>query len=486
MRLGPTGMDKRSERSVSEPGGPPSGFGGSTVHMIGVGGCGMSGAARILARLGAKVSGSDLTPFDGLGALVADSIRVSIGHDADHVHDDVDLVVTSAAIPESNVELAKARHQGLRVLKYAELLAALMERRSGVAIAGTHGKSTTTAMCAHLFRTAGLSPSFLVGAISDQLGGNSAAGAGDHFIAEACEYDRSFLHLRPEYAAILNIEPDHLDCYRDIGEIVQAFTEFAANVDPEGLVLCNAEDELAMQAAAGATAKVETFGIECEADWRGVNLRSENGQYAFDVTYRGAHVLSARLTIAGKHNVYNALPAVALARRGGADAESLSSALSTFAGTHRRMTWRGQGRGVQIVDDYAHHPTEIRVTIEAVRNRYRPKRVWVVFQPHQHARTRHLFEDFAESFMGVDEVIVPDIYGAREGGSFERRAGAEELASRIREKGGSARYLPSLGETAEHVAVNATDGDLVVTMGAGDVWKVADELVERFCSRHGV
>jgi len=459
---------------------------GRRVHMIGIGGSGMSGAAALLRDLGAVVSGSDLQTFDGLGQLVGSGVRVSIGHHETQLDAGVELVVVSAAVPETNPELTAARRRGLPVVKYAQLLGELTAVRQGVAIAGTHGKSTTTGMCVHLFREAGLSPSFVIGARSAQLGGGSGVGEGPHFIVESCEFDRSFLYLRPHLAAILNIEPDHLDCYRDLDDIVEAFARFAENVDPEGVLLANAEDRRAMHAASAARAPVETFGFCDEADWQAVNLRADRGRYGFDVRLRGSRLLSTSLAIPGRHNVANALAAVALAYHAGAEPERLAEALTTFKGVDRRLTWRGEGQGVTIVDDYAHHPTEIRVTIEAARDRYRPRRLWVVFQPHQDSRTRHFMDEFAASFGQADEVIVAEVYRARDRGDPLGQAGSAELALRICRAGGRGQYVPTLGGAVEALCPHLAEGDLVLTMGAGDVWKVADELVQRLCESNRV
>jgi len=454
---------------------------GTRAHLIGIGGSGMSGVAKMLVDFGATVSGSDLTSFPGLGDLVSLGVRIEIGHDEGNLSPDTDLVVISAAIPTSNPELTAAVARGLPVIKYAKLLGALMAHRNGVAIAGTHGKTTTTAICAHLLKCGGLSPSFIFGAHSDQLGGSSGVGSGPHFVVESCEFDRSFLYLEPRSAAILNVEPDHLDCYRDLDDIVDAFSRFAGNVAVDGLVVCNGDDPQAMQAVSRAKASVQTFGFKPDADWQALNLVRRSGLYAFDVAYRRGPVCSVQLAVPGLHNVGNALAAAALAAHAGVDPRSIGEGLSTFAGVKRRMSWRGKGRGVNIVDDYAHHPTEVRATIEAARSRYQPRRTWVVFQPHQHARTRYFLDEFASSFGGVDEIIIPDIFGAREAGAGDHAIDAEELVSRIRQNGGRARYVETLEAAAEHVARNVTAGDLVVTMGAGDVWKVADELVARIC-----
>lgn len=468
------------ETSLEQPGLRAS-FTGRRVHMIGIGGSGMSGAAQLLIELGALVTGSDREPFPGLGTLVSRGVRVSIGHDAEFLDRRTDLVVASAAIPAQNAEMQEARRRGLDILKYAQLLGELSTHRRCVAIAGTHGKTTTTAMCTYLLRSAGLDPSFICGAPSDQLGGSSGVGSGPHFVVESCEFDRSFLHLQPSSAAILNIEPDHLDCFRDLDDVIDAFGDFAGGVASDGLVVCNAQCTGAVKAAERASAEVQTVGIEIPADWQAINLCQERGLFGFDVAFRGSRVLSTKLAIPGRYNVENALAALALAVHAGVDAHVAAEALSGFAGVSRRLTWRGEGRGVNIIDDYAHHPTEVRLTIEAARCRYRPTRTWVVFQPHQYARTRHFLDDFAASLGDADEVVIPDIYGARESGSSAEPVRAEDLVSRICRRGGRARYMATLGEAAEYVSQNVTDGDLVLTMGAGDVWKVADELVERIC-----
>jgi len=459
----------------------PMNFSGRHVHMIGIGGCGMSGAAALLRDLGAVVSGSDLVAFDGLGPLVQSGVCVSIGHHETQLNAQVELVVVSAAVPETNPELVAARRRELPVVKYAQLLGELTTIRKAVAIAGTHGKSTTTGMCVHLFRQAGLSPSFIIGARSAHLGGSSGVGGGPHFIVESCEFDRSFLFLRPQMAAILNLETDHLDCFRDLDDIVDAFSQFAERVDSGGLLVCNAEDRRAMRAASAARSLTQTFGFSDAADWRACNLRADRGQYRFDVHRYGTKLCSTGLSIPGRHNVANALAAIALAYHAGAEPQRLAEALLGFRGVDRRLSWRGEGRGVTIVDDYAHHPTEIRVTIEAARDRYSPRRLWVVFQPHQDSRTRHFMDQFAESFGQADEVVVPDVYRARDLGDPLGQSGSAELALRICRSGGRAQYLPTLAGVVDHLMPQLAEGDLVLTMGAGDVWKVAHDLVERLC-----
>ncbi len=449
--------------------------------MIGVGGCGMHAAARLLMNCGANVSGSDRSAFRGIGSLTEFGAKVHTSQAASNIADRIDLIVHSAAVPETNEELIAARASGSRVIKYAELLGELMRVRTGVAIAGTHGKSTTTALSAHLYRSAGLDPSYVIGANVPQFGGGSGVGMGEHFVVEACEFDRSFLHLRPKQAAILNIEADHLDSYEDIDEIIEAFGAFARNVAPDGLIVARYGDANVSAAVGVAEARVETFGFEPGATWRAANVELEDGHYSFDVTYEDQRLFRASLLVAGLHNVSNALAATALAWNAGGGCDALAEALRTFKGVDRRMSLVGQAGGVTVVDDYAHHPTEVRVSLAAVRDRYAPNRVVVVFQPHQHSRTRILMDDFAASFELADEVIIPDIYGSRDTELDIKRTGAQTLVARIRENGGCVRYIPRLSDIAAELTPELLPGDLVVTMGAGDIWKLADELAERVC-----
>ncbi|MHC4609385.1 MAG: UDP-N-acetylmuramate--L-alanine ligase [Planctomycetota bacterium] len=452
---------------------------GGRAHLIGIGGCGMRGAAALMLRFGAEVSGSDAHSFPELGQLVAAGAVVRIGHDPAHLPDQTDLVVISAAIPDENPELCAARRRRIPVISYAELVGRLMGPRVGVSVAGTHGKSTTTALTAYAYRLAGLDPCFIVGAHSEQLGGSSGVGEGAHFVVESCEYARSFLALRPRAAAILNIEQDHLDCYTDLDDIVSAFAQFAQQMPPDGLMIARHADAAVVRATRELACRVETFGFEEGACWRACDPRADRGLYTFVVRYHNRKLFETTSRIPGLHNVSNALAATALAWHGGAEPGAIAEAVRSFEGVDRRMTLRGTGSGVTVVDDYAHHPTAIAATLSAIRSRYEPSRTWVVFQPHQHSRTRLLMDDFAGCFAEADMVIVPDIYAVRDSEDERRMTGSSDLVSRIAAGGGAARYVPTLEEVTAQLIEEVSAGDLVVTMGAGDVWKVADELVER-------
>ncbi len=451
---------------------------GMRVHMIGVGGCGMCGAAAVLNRRGARVSGSDRGASAALDRLVDLGVSVYASQSAGNLSPECDLVVHSAAIKSDNPELAAARERGLRVMKYSELLGLLMGEHVGVAIAGTHGKSTTTGMTAFALREAGLDPSFVIGAEVGQLGGGSGVGDGSHFVVEACEFDRSFHNLRPALATILNVEEDHLDCYKDLEDIIESFRAFARLVPKDGLLVVNGEDRNAMRVVAGLEAPLETFGFEGQVDWRAEILDCQRGCFTFRVWRKGRALTDVTLAIPGRHHVANALAAMAICYRSGVAPGTVAAALGRFRGVGRRLTERGQVARVTVVDDYAHHPTEIQVTLRAAREYYAPRRMFVVFQPHQHSRTRFLLKDFARSFSSADVVIVPEIYFVRDSESERELIDAKDLVREIHLQGGDARYEPNFAEIVSSLCAEVAGGDLVVTMGAGNVYQIADALVD--------
>jgi UDP-N-acetylmuramate--alanine ligase len=450
------------------------------VHLIGAGGCGMSGLAGILLRCGAIVSGSDQVwakTFDRLEEMGA---TLTLGHAPLNIPTDCEFVVYSAAIKDENPELKEARRRGVTCLKYAEMLGRVMGLRTGIAIAGTHGKSTPTALLAFILRQAKVDPTFVVGAESPQLGGGSGVGDGPHFVVEACEYDRSFWNYHPQYAAILNVEEDHLDCYKDLADIIEAFNGLASRVAANGVIVVNGADDAAIRAVQGIRAKVETFGLHEEATWRAVNVKNSRGFYSFDILREGAvHLHASMENLPGQHQVLNALVAAAMAHYAGIEPSAVAEALARFAGADRRITMRGEVGGVILVDDYGHHPTEIRVTLQAVRERYANRRLWVIFQPHQHSRTRFLLDDFARSFGLADQLLVPDIYFVRDSEKERDSISSRHLVEKVQATGGNALYLPSHEQIVEYVVNNIQRGDVVLTMGAGDVWKISDELVRR-------
>lgn len=455
-------------------------FAGQRVHFIGIGGCGMRGLAALLMREGAVVSGSDRQSSPQTEWLAGLGVQMAIGQRAENLPENVDRVVISAAIKDENPELMAAKARGLSVVKYAGLLGEAMRCRVGVSVAGTHGKSTTTALVAYMLTLAGLDPSYVVGGDVPQLGGGSRAGGGPHFVAESCEFDRSFLSLFPRIAAILNVELDHLDCYDDLSAIQASFAAFAALVPADGRLIVNAEDRNIRPVIEGLSAPIETFGIDDEkADWRAVNVTQIRGRGRFEIMYHGQRFGVGQMKLPGRHNVMNALAAAALAHHAGADRDAILRAMATFSGVGRRMELKGISHGITVVDDYAHHPTEIRASLRAIRDAYEPDRLWVVFQPHQHSRTRFLLADFAQSFGAADTVLVPDIYFVRDSESEKQAVSSGDLVSEIRRAGGNAQYLQSFDEIMDRLATDLRPGDCLVTMGAGSVYEIADRLLTR-------
>ena len=452
-------------------------FAGQRVHFIGIGGCGMNGLASMLLDAGAIVTGSEPKPNQQTFELTARGVKISRSQMGELLSAEMDLVVRTAAVPDSNLEYKAAQRWNVETIKYAELLGQVMAERHGVAVAGTHGKSTTTAMIAFALTECGVDPSWVVGGTVPQLGGGSRSGSGQAFIAEACEYDRSFHHLRPKVALITNIEEDHLDCYKDIYQIIEAFRAFCALVPEDGLIISNGRDAHVAAAVKDARAKVQSVSLAPGTAWSTFAGANENGCPTGVVHHNGKPVATLKLAIAGEHNLMNATMALAACVACGVEAAPAAAALGKFNGVDRRMSVIGQYHGATIIDDYGHHPTEIRATLAALREKYQPKRVICVFQPHQHSRTRFLLEDFADSFAAADETIVPDIYFVRDSESERHRVSSNDLVERIMKNGHRAMHLPEFGQIVEHLKTEARDGDLVVTMGAGNVWEIGRDLV---------
>ncbi len=454
-------------------------FRGRRVHFIGIGGSGMCGLAQMLAQIGSVVSGSDRTRSPITEKLAGMGISISYQQTAASFPHDAQYVVHSAAIPADHPELCEARRTGAKTFKYARMLGIVMAIKHGIAIAGTHGKSTTTSMVAYILSRAGIDPSFIIGASSRQLDGSAHGGAGDYFIAEACEFDRSFLNLHPHIAAVLNVESDHLDYYHDIHDITQAFGTFMSQVDPAGVIITSAENSWCMEAAAAAQAPVETYGLTGSPDWLATEIQCVHGQISYVVSYQGRKADRMTLRIPGRHNVGNSLVAAAIARHCHIPWDVIAAAIADFAGADRRSQLLGQIDDVTILDDYAHHPTEIRATLAGLRELYQPRRLICVFQPHQHSRTRHLLEEFAGSFSDADMVIVPDIYFARDSEAERKSIHAQTLVDRIAANGRLSRYIPAFPEVVSALLAELKSGDLVVSMGAGPVWEITHELVCR-------
>jgi UDP-N-acetylmuramate--alanine ligase len=472
-------QDVFSEKRMESRSATVSRFAGRRVHFIGVGGSGMSGLAHILLDAGAIVSGSEPKPNLQTADLQRRGVRISAGQDGELLSGDVDLVVRTAAIPPTNREYVVATEMQLPQMKYARLLGEVMAERFGVAIAGTHGKSTTTAMTAFALLECGADPSFVVGGTSPQLKGGSRSGAGRAFVAEACEYDRSFHNLRPTVACITNIEADHLDCYHDLHDIIGSFRKFAELTPLDGLVLANGADPNVAEALKGISAPVQTVAIDAPATWSTRVVGHEWGCYSGEVSFNGEVVAALKLSVAALHNLFNATLAVAACAACGVAPDAAAEAIGRFTGVDRRMTEMGSFNGAMIVDDYGHHPTEIRATLEALQNKYRPTRLLCVFQPHQASRTRLLFDDFATSFLNAQEAILADIFYVRDSEDERDQVSSAKLVEKIKLNGQSARHLADFSQIKEYLRQEARTGDLIVTMGAGPVWEIGRDLVNK-------
>ncbi|HVY62592.1 MAG TPA: UDP-N-acetylmuramate--L-alanine ligase, partial [Planctomycetota bacterium] len=341
-------------------------------------------------------------------------------------------------------------------------------------IAGTHGKTTTTGMISHCLVAGGLDPTMVVGGSIPALGGSSRVGRGELMVAEACEYDRSFLNLRPEVAVVTNIEEDHLDYYRDLADIRSAFRAFAGQVPHHGRILVCAEDPGACETVLGLAAAVESYGIAVEgAHWRALDLDLAGGLPTYTLARRGERICRVELLVPGRHNVLNSLAAIGACAAAGLAPEVAARALASFGGVNRRFQLVSSAGGLAVIDDYAHHPTEIRSVVRAARQRYPHGNVIAIFQPHQHSRTRHLLGDFAAALAEADLVVLPDIYFSRDSEAERRAISAVHLVAELQRLGADARHIPQFEAIAAHVGAVAREGDVVITMGAGDVWKVA-------------
>jgi len=454
---------------------------GKKFHFIGAGGVGMSGLAQLLIKNHAIITGSDQDQTAVTDRLCEWGADIKIGHDEKHLDPAADAVVISAAINEDNPELKLARNKGLKIYKYARMLGQLCNCYEGVAIAGTHGKSTTSGWLAYCLKQAGIDVNFIIGADIIQLGGSSGVGESKYFIAEACEYDRSFLNLKPRIGCILNIEQDHLDYYKDEDQIVDAFCDFALGVKPEGLLVANGADSnvATVIERLQPDLRCETFGLDKDCNFYADNIVLNDGFYTFDVYNNGKFLGPARISLPGTHNILNALAVTAMAINIGLEPNRILALLPNFTGIDRRLMLKARVGQITVLDDYAHHPTEIRASLAAIRERYEPKRIFCVFQPHQYSRTRFLLNDFSESFKLADVTIVPEIYFVRDSQAAKKEVNAQILVERIRNNGNQALFIDGFDPICDYLKSNVTAGDLVVTMGAGDIWKVADEYIQR-------
>ncbi len=447
------------------------------IHFIGIGGISMSGLAEILLEEGFTVSGSDAKESPLTKKLASEGARIAYGQCAENITDDIDCVVYTAAINRSNPELIEAVARKIPMLTRAELLGQLMKNYDmPIAVSGTHGKTTTTSMISHILLEGDLDPTISVGGILKAIGGNIRVGNSETFITEACEYTNSFLHFFPKIAVILNIEEDHLDFFKDIEDIRHSFHQFAALLPSDGTLVINGDIQDYTEIYAGLDCHVVTYGSSADFDYSADNISyDENGHVSFDLIKYGENAGHIRLSVTGDHNVSNALASIAVGELLNIPGETIRKGLLSFTGTDRRFEYKGEFNGVTVVDDYAHHPTEIAATLKAAKH-YPHNAVWCVFQPHTYTRTKAFFHEFAEALSHTDHLVLADIYAARETDTLG--ISSADLAEEARKLGTDTHYFPSFAEIEQFLRDNCRPGDLLITMGAGDVVNVGEDLLK--------
>ena len=447
-----------------------------SVHFIGIGGISMSGLAQVLLERGFTVSGSDSARTPLTQALAEKGAHIMYGQKAANIDAGLDLVVYTAAIHPDNPELAAAVSMGIPTLTRAQLLGQMMKNyRHAVAVAGTHGKTTTTSMLAQIFMEGNLDPTVSVGGILPSIGGNIRVGKSDLFLTEACEYTDSFLSFFPTIGIILNMDADHLDYFDGIEQIRRSFAAFAALLPPDGALIINTDTPCWEQAVEGLSCKVITFGINHPADYTAADIHTDQfGHSSFTVVKDGRKTDEFRLKVPGIHNVSNALAAIAAADLLGVPEEVTIRGLAAFSGAERRFEYKGQTGGVTIIDDYAHHPTEIEATLKAAKD-YPHKEIWCVFQPHTYSRTKALLDEFAGALSLADHVVLADIYAARE--KDDGSISSADLRDKIEAKGTPCVYFPTFDEIEAWLLSHCTSGDLIITMGAGNIVKAGEHLL---------
>lgn len=447
-----------------------------SIHFIGIGGISMSGLAEILMGEGFRVSGSDVHSSELTEHLAARGAAVYYGQKADNIKDGIDVVVYTAAIHDDNQELLEVKRREIPLISRAELLGQMMKNyEKAIAVAGTHGKTSTTSMVTEIFLEADNNPTISVGGILNSIGGNIRVGGPEFFVTEACEYTNSFLSFYPTMAVVLNIEEDHLDFFKDLDDIRRSFRLFMERVPENGSVIINGGIEDWKDLTGGVKGRVVTFGNSRVHDYSADDIvYDEYARPSFDLYIKGEKKTRVSLGVQGEHNVYNALAAIAVALESGVEMKAVRTGLLKYTGTNRRFEKKGELKGITIIDDYAHHPREIEATLKAAAN-YPHKRICCVFQPHTYTRTKAFLRQFADALSLADCVMLTDIYPARETDTLG--VSSSDIVSLLREKGVEAWYLPGFDDVEKFILENCTQGDLLITMGAGDVVKVGEELL---------
>ncbi len=449
------------------------------IHCIGIGGIGLSAIADILLARGYSVSGSDMNESETVKRLINDGAKISIGHKKENAVG-ADLIVYSSAVGDDNPELLYGKQNGIPLLTRAEMLGILMkESKNSIAVAGTHGKTTTTSMISLILKNADVDPTLLVGGNLHELGGNVRVGGNEYFVTEACEYMDSFLSLKPKIEIVLNIDSDHLDYFKDIDHIVASFEKFTRLVPEDGMIIAYSANPFVSQAVKGLS-NVITFGLEESCDYSAVNLKFDTGGLpSYELYKHGKKVDDIKLSVPGEHNILNSLAAIACADMLGINKSIIKETLESFKGTERRFDIMGTtAKGAKVIDDYAHHPTEIKATLAAAKN-LPHKKMWVLFQPHTYTRTVALFDEFASSFGEADSIVMVEIYAAREKNIHKISSSALVPAIKQNEPNKEVYYFPTFEEIVDFVNERTGKDDLIITMGAGDVYKIGEMLLEK-------
>lgn len=442
------------------------------IHLVGIGGVSMSALAEVLIARGLSVRGSDMNNGVYVERLKEKGVEVINGHFSDNV-DGADVVIRTSAIKDDNPEIERARNLGIPILERAQAWGIIMrDFPEVICVSGTHGKTSTTAMITNIALSAGRDPEVMIGADMREIGGVVRISDGSLFIAEACEYCNSFLNFNPTVAVLLNIEEDHLDFFSGLDDIINSFGKFVSGVKKGGVVVANADDENVMRAVATTDKTVITFGIENNADVVAKDIQYENGLPSYTLVYKGEQLGRVKLSVLGEHNVKNSLAAASAALSVGIDFDSIQKALLAFCGVGRRMEYKGECNGAKVYDDYAHHPSEITASLSAVKKAH-SGRLICIFQPHTYTRTTVLCDDFAKALSLADEVILADIYAARE----KNIIGITSKAIGDKIKG--AKCISSFDDITNEVRKSASDGDFILTMGAGDIYKVGEKLCKK-------
>lgn len=447
-----------------------------SVYFVGIGGISMSGLAEILHQAGFTVSGSDWKSSPITQALEQKGIRIVYGEDASHITDDIDCAVLTSAVHEDNLEFTAIRQKGIPYLSRAQLLGQIMlNYEIPIAVSGTHGKTTTTSMLSEILLQADTDPTLSIGGILKTIGGNIRVGHSGYFLTEACEYTNSFLSFFPRIGLILNIEEDHLDFFKDLADIRHSFHRFAQLLPVDGTLIINGDIEQYQELTRDLSCRTVTYGHDAACDYYATDISYDTtGNVSFLLHSPGQEPQRVALRVPGEHNAYNAIASIATADLLGISRQDTLTALSNFHGTDRRFEYKGIFNGVTIIDDYAHHPTEITSTLHAAQN-YPHKTLWCVFQPHTYTRTKAFLNEFARALTLADHVVLADIYAAREKDTLGISSG--DLQTAIRALGGTCDYFHSFEEIEKFLSENCINGDLLITMGAGDVLKIGESLL---------